>query len=136
METERSIVLQKKTILFLSLIIISLFGIIYVREINYTNNETDIIEVAVNVYEEESEILKENVKYLAPKVIFEDELVSGDINFEIETFAGDVTSLVENIENESVADSEIQNDVTKNESTLDILNDTKNEIIEEKKEFV
>ena len=63
MEAERSIVLQKKMILFLSLMIITTFVIIYGREENTIQNDyvaevNKLDLVTVNVSEDENEIIR------------------------------------------------------------------------------
>ena len=78
METERSIVLQKKMILFLSLMIAAVLGVVYGREFSFKNkkayaNEVENLNlVTVNVSDDENEILRKSVKYLATKTIVED----------------------------------------------------------------
>ena len=78
MEAERSIVLQKKTILFLSLIIGAIFGVIYAREVKMRETSMYLASldvITVNVPEDENEILRENVKYLMAEEIIDDEEV-------------------------------------------------------------
>ena len=122
MEDERSIILQKKTILFLSLIIGALFGVIYTREINV--NETEVyvssveyeaIEDVAEDFKDEDEIISKNVKYLMAEVISEN----------VSNFAGDVTNLVEN--KESVANLESTEEIVAN---IDDEIETKEEVIE------
>ena len=101
MEAERSIVLQKKMILFLSLMIITTFVIIYGREENTIQNDyvaevNKLDLVTVNVSEDENEIIRKNVKYLATKTVVKEDLSLADVNDEkVEVFAGDVTGFVD-----------------------------------------
>lgn len=114
MEAERSIFLQKKMILFLSLIIGVLTGVIYVREFKVDNTimcKNDINLITVNVSEDENEILRKNVKYLSTKIIVEEPIVNNIINEKIEFLAGDVTS--------SIGLEDIANEVEKNEIVAD-----------------
>ena len=111
METERSLVLQKKTILFLSLIITTLFILIYGREVNLKESKVNFSKVNVvkqNLENDENEIVRENVKYMAEKEIElkEDLKISYIENKEIKAFAGDVTNIIDKKENESVANNE------------------------------
>ena len=101
MEAERSIVLQKKMILFLSLMIITTFVIIYGREENTIQNDyvaevNKLDLVTVNVSEDENEIIRKIVKYLATKTVVKEDLSLADVNDEkVEVFAGDVTGFVD-----------------------------------------
>lgn len=142
MEAERSIVLQKKTILFLSLIIGAVFGIIYAREVKVRETNTYISNldiVTVNVPEDENEVLKENVKYLMAEVINEESFNTLDYNNEkIEVFAGDV----ERVADEDVAVNEATNETTPDENMEEIIikneevTETENDEIQTKTENV
>lgn len=122
METERSIVLQKKMILFLSFIIVAIFSLILVRENGKNLKEIYVSEaekkkldlVTVNVAE--NEILRENVKFLAVSV------VSGENKGEIEAPKYEL-ALVPNEENISQDFSE--------SGELDVVEEIK---VEEQKE--
>lgn len=147
MEAERSIVLQKKMILFLSLIIIAVFTIIYGREEKTIQNkyvaEVNKLDlVTVNASEDENEIIRKNVKYLAKKVIATNDVLNlPQVNEKkIEVFAGDVINIVdENLKKEENID------VAVNESTnnMEIITEkvetnefSQNTTIEETKEEV
>lgn len=125
METERSIVLQKKTILFLSLVIGVILGIIYGREVKLKEQEMYLSKldiVTVNAAEDENEILRKNIKYSASKVIKEDEIFTfSSINSEkIEAFAGDVISLVDEKNNENVANNESTDEINILDNNINI----------------
>lgn len=106
MEAERSIVLQKKMILFLSLIIGILFFLTYGRELKIAKNSNIKNLIANNIENGENEILTKDVKYFSAKVVTEENEI--EISDEKkETFAGDVINLLD--EKESVANISITN---------------------------
>lgn len=84
METERSIVLQKKMILFLSFMIVAIFSIVVIRENRkdlyegYANKVGSFNLVTVNESIGENEIIRENIKFLAVSVINREEKNSGE----------------------------------------------------------
>ena len=100
METERSIFLQKKMILFLSFVIVAIFSVTVVRENRKSKEENFVslaneVEIAlVNEIEDENEILREEVKFLAVSIIsgeeksenvevkYEEALVPNELNIE------------------------------------------------------
>ena len=111
MEAERSLVLQKKTILFLSLIITTLFILIYGREVNLKESEINFSKINLvtqNLENDENEIVRENVKYMAVKEVQLNENlnISYIDDKKIEAFAGDITNLIDKKENEIVANNE------------------------------
>lgn len=73
MEADRSIILQKKMIIFLSAIVIGIFSSVLYIEKNEKNKRTvyaqNIELITVNVGEDENEILRSKVRYLAVKTI-------------------------------------------------------------------
>lgn len=132
MEAERSLVLQKKTVLFLSLIITTLFILIYGREVNFKESKVNFSNVNIvtqNLENDENEIVKENKKYMAKKIAYSgEELNVSFINNEkIETFAGDVLNLVDEKENEVVANIESTKNEAITESVYEIIKEDKNE---------
>lgn len=89
METERSIVLQKKMILFLSFMIVAIFSAICIRENRNNFEEIYVSEaeslnlITVKEKEDENEIIRENIKFLAVSMISGDaKLDSGEPIFE------------------------------------------------------
>lgn len=73
MEADRSIILQKKMIVFLSAIVIGIFSSVLYIEKNEKNKRKvyaqNIELITVNVGEDENEILRSKVRYLAVKTI-------------------------------------------------------------------
>lgn len=129
METDRSILLQKKTILFLSLIIGSLFGVIYSRELKLQENETylnNVNLITVNASEDKNKVIRENTKYLSAIEI----VANNNMNMSVrndeknETFAGDMTILVDQEKNENVANVESTNDTNITENAHEIITET------------
>ena len=132
MEAERSLVLQKKTILFLSLIITTLFILIYGREVNLKESKVNFSKVNLvtqNLENDENEIVKEKVKYMAEKLAYSGEKlnISYFNDEKIETFAGDVLNLVDEKENEIVANIESTKNEAITESMFEIIKEDKNE---------
>ena len=110
MKTEQSIVLQKKMILFLSLMIMIFFSIVYLQK-NLPNeklaSQTKTIENKVITVERQSEdeIERKNIKYLMAKLIENDENLAEQNEQALEI---DVTSTEKQAEIEnSVANSSV-----------------------------
>lgn len=149
MEAERSIVLQKKMILFLSLIIISVFTIIYGREEktiqnNYVQEVNKLNLITVKASEDENEIIRKNVKYLATKVIATNDVLNlPQINEKkIEVFPGDVINIVdknlkieENID-VAVNESTVNENITTEEAKINEVLSIESTTIEVTKEDV
>ncbi len=120
METERSIVLQKKMILFLSVIIVAIFSIIYMADIKNEMKDVYMAEmeklnlITVNTSEDENIILRKNIMYYAVRTI-NDETKDEDFEAELNEgldLSGEQTLFIEDIvpnDTESVANEQENN---------------------------
>lgn len=121
MEADRSIVLQKKMIIFLSAIVIGVFsGLLYIEK-NIKNAKKVYVQnidlITVNISEAENEILREKVRYLAVRNV-EKVAQSG----EEKSFVEDIVSNEDLLEVENIKEGAlIVADLSKNDSEQDVL---------------
>ncbi len=132
MEVERSIILQKKMILFLTVVIVAIFSIICVAEKNLNVEKVYMAEtekldlVTVNASKEENEILRKNIRFFAVSAISKEfneedsftsgEMTSGEQNTYMEAIVPNESESGENI---SVASDEVMTMETDKVETLD-----------------
>ena len=125
MKTEQSIVLQKKMILFLSLVIMSIFSIVYYREnakIKLLTENIKEVEQANSIItverQSDDEIERKTIKYLmAPFLTLESN--NGDFSTEI---LADVTTNNEKLLNNK--EESVANTVTDSKSVSDVIENT------------